>query len=240
MSTSPRYIIGGILVGIGALLLVSNLNLINLDWIWDFALRWWPVLIIAWALWDLVHGGFRFRMWPIVLLLVGLGLQLSFLGLWEWEWQVVWPVFIVIVGLAFLLGRHRRRHRRQAHHSSMIVDGAVTREVNGVTWRAAFNNVEERYAAQDFRGGEVEANFANLFLDLREAAMAEDSASLVVTITFAGVRLQVPPNWRVNSDGVTTHRGEIKDEREVSPPETSDPVLHLTGTLTFGHLNITD
>ena len=103
--STARYVFGGILVAFGALLLLSNTDVINLDWLWNFVKTWWPMLVIVWGLWELVSGGLRFRFWPIILLLLGIGFQLSALQLWEWDFKVVWPVFIVIVGLAFLLGR---------------------------------------------------------------------------------------------------------------------------------------
>ncbi len=117
-----RYIIGGILVVLGAVLLLSNTGTITLDWLWGFIFTWWPMLLIVWGLWELVSGGFRFRLWPIILLLLGIGFQLSALNLWKWDFAVIWPVFIVLVGLAILLGRRRRR---EGHHrsSGLIIEG---------------------------------------------------------------------------------------------------------------------
>ena len=170
-----RYIIGGILVVLGAVLLLSNTGTITLDWLWGFIFTWWPMLLIVWGLWELVSGGFRFRLWPIILLLLGIGFQLSALNLWEWDFSVVWPAFIVIVGLAILLGRRRRRREGHHHSSGLIVEGTtVSRSGSGDSWRAVFNSVEEQYAAQEFRGGEVETNFGNVALDLRDATLSDE------------------------------------------------------------------
>ena len=215
-----RYIIGGILVALGALLLLSNTNVINLDWGWDFIRTWWPMLLIVWGLWELVSGGFRFRLWPIILLLLGVGFQLSALDLWQWDFSVVWPVFIVIVGLAILLGRRGRRARRQEWESGNIVEGStVTSSQSGDTWRAVFNTIEERYPDREFRGGEVEANFGSVSLDLRQATLPESGARLDVQLTSGGLHLRVPSNWRVNLAGVSAHFGDIQDRRPGPSPD---------------------
>ena len=237
---NARYIIGGILVALGILLLLGNTDVVNLDWGWDFVRTWWPILLIVWGLWELVSGGFRFRLWPIILLLLGIGFQLSALELWEWDFAVVWPVFIVIVGLAILLGRRRRgRGRNRGQPTGLIIEGTtVTRVGSGNTWRAVFNSIEETYAGQEFGGGEVEANFGNVALDLRGATLAEGSARLDVNLTFGGLHLRAPAGWRVNVEGVSTHFGEVRDSRTAPESGAYEGELTIAGTVTFGNLEL--
>ena len=228
-------------MALGVLLLLSNTEVINLDWGWDFVLTWWPILLIVWGLWDLVSGGFRFRIWPIILLLLGIGFQLSALNLWEWDFSVVWPAFIVIVGLGILLGRRRRRADRRERQSGVIIEGTtVTRAGSGRPWRAVFNSIEESFAGQTFRGGEVEANFGNVALDLRDSVLVGGSARLNVNLTFGGLHLRVPPSWRVNFDSVSTHFGHVQDNRVQPAPGEIGGELTIAGTVTFGNLEIGD
>ena len=240
---NTRFIIGGILIGLGVLLLLGNTGTVNLDWGWDFVRTWWPILLIVWGLWGLVSDGLRFRLWPVILLLLGIGFQLSALALWQWDFAVVWPVFIVIVGLAILLGRRRRRHRWEVrnHASDLIVEGTpVSRPGSGGSWQAVFNSVEERYSGQEFRGGDVEANFGNVVLDLRDAVLAEGSARLDVNLTFGGLHLRVPEGWRVNVEQVATHFGEVDDKRTPTGSTVVDGELTIAGKVTFGKLEIID
>ena len=110
-SGSTRYFIGLLLVILGVMLLLDNTGALGLDW--SLAGVYWPSLIIAWALWRLVVGGFRFRPWPIIALLVGVVLQLSNLDLWDWNFgQLLWPAILVAVGLMLLFGRRGRRYSR--------------------------------------------------------------------------------------------------------------------------------
>ena len=236
-------------MALGVLLLLSNADLINLDWGWDLVRTWWPILLIVWGLWELVSGGFRFRMWPIILLLLGIGFQLSALDLWEWDFSVVWPVFIVIVGLAILLGRRGRRNRHRERPSEIIpdiiIEGTTTSRTatsagTAESWRAVFNSIDERFAGQVFRGGEVEANFGNVALDLRDATLTDGSARLDVNLTFGGLHLRVPPTWRVNIESVSTHFGHVQDNRVQPAPGEIGGELTIAGTVTFGNLEIGD
>ena len=254
--SKARFIIGGILIGLGAVLLLSNANVINLDWAIDFVLTWWPMLLIVWGLWELVSGGFRFRLWPIILLLLGIGLQLSFLNLWEWDFKVVWPVFIVIIGLSILLGRQRRRSRLENTEGHEFRPGIVSegRRANpvgsGISWRAVFNNVEDRFVGPGFPGGDIETNFGNVVLDLRQAELLEGSARLDVNLTFGGLHLSVPASWRVTYDQVETHFGHVQDNRaqpEPAEPQSDTPEaeivtgeLIISGAVTFGNLEISN
>ncbi|MDE2779496.1 MAG: DUF5668 domain-containing protein [Chloroflexota bacterium] len=234
---SNRYIIGGVLVVLGILLLLSNTNVVNLDWDWDLVKTWWPVLLIVWGLWDLVSGGFRFRVGPIVLLLLGIGFQLSALGLWQWDFSVIWPALIVIVGLSILLGRRGRRNRMR--QSGLIVEGTtVSRTGSGGSWRAVFTSIEESYAGQTFPGGEVEANFGNVSLDLRGATPPAGAMRLEVNLTFGGLHLRVPATWRVNTEGISTHFGDVQDKRINPSPVPVEGELVIVGTVTFGNLEI--
>ena len=247
-----RYVIGLLLVALGILLLLDNTTAFGVDW--SLFGTWWPVLLIAWGLWGvfgMFSGGFRLRIWAVILLLLGVGFQLSELGLWDWDFSQLWPVVIVIVGLYILLGRRGRRGmeaRRRNRQPIVIVEssddgagtGSRTRVGSGESWRAVFNSIEERYAGQDFRGGEVKSNFGNVTLDLRDAALADGSARLDINLTFGGLHLRVPPSWRVNFQEVSAHFGHVQDNRNQPTPESSDGELNVVGTVTFGNLEIGD
>ncbi len=239
-----RYCIGAVLVVLGVLLLLSNTSVINLDGFWNFVRTWWPLLLIIWGAWELVSGGFRLRLWPVILLLLGIGFQLSALNLWEWDFSVVWPAFIVIVGLALLLGRRRRPARRRHRPAAVSVESAPVSFRDGsepdLSWRAVFNSIEERYAGPDFRSGEVVANFGNVALDLREATLSGGAGRLDVNLAFGGLQLSVPPGWQVDCNEVRHHFGHVEFNRPQPDAESVTGELRIAGTVSFGSLVISN
>ena len=245
-SSLTRYLIGILLVALGVLLLLDNTTVFGVDW--SLFATYWPVLLIVWGLWWLFSGGLRFRIWPIILILVGVGFQLSELGLWQWNVSQLWPAIIVIVGLYLLLGRRGRRgFRRRRNANSPVASGSSARPggrssvSSGSTWNGVhvFGGVQDRVTAQDFRGGEAVAVFGGIDLDLREAALAEGRADLEVTAIFGGVQLRVPPGWRVNLRNVTLLGGTEQSRQQPAPEDTTGE-LTITGTVMFGGLEITD
>jgi len=83
---------------IGLLLLLRNLDVIRIGH------RWWALFFlipIGYLLSDLMHGGQHRRSLIGLVTLVSM-MVILLLGL---NWAVVWPVFIIIGGLSFLLAR---------------------------------------------------------------------------------------------------------------------------------------
>jgi hypothetical protein len=73
---------------------------------------------------------------------------------------------------------------------------------------------------------------------LRDAVLADGSASLDVNLTFGGLHLRVPPGWVVNLEQVSAHLGRVQDNRQHRAPDTPDGELTIVGTVTFGNLEI--
>lgn len=254
-----RYLIGGILVILGALLLLSKAGVLpQLDWglggFWSFVGSWWPLILVAVGLIGLVSGGFRFRLWPIILLLLGVGFLLSARGILEWAY--IWPALIVLAGL-FILLRRRERRRNDEISASIAVEippetgaaAAVADHAAGDAgdagdagpWRRVyiFSGGEDKVADPNFAGGVAAAIFGGLDLDLRDAALAGGKANLEVTAIFGGVKLQLPPGWRVDLRNITL-AGGVEQKRQQPTPEQTVGELTITGTVMMGGLEITD
>ena len=245
-----RYIVGGVLVALGLLFLLSNTGLLpfnlGIGGFWGFIGNWWPLILIAVGLIGLVSGGFRFRLWAVIQLLLGVGFLLSARGILEWTY--LWPALIVLAGLFILLRRRGRRRERETvavqpsrDEPVVIMPGnAPAAGTDGATWRAVFGNVAERIATPDFRGGAAEAVFGSVELDLRDAALADGAVRLTVSVTFGELKLRVPPHWIVHWHDVKVTLGDSVEQRHQPAPEQAAGELTITGAVTFGRLEITD
>ena len=90
--------VGLVFTVIGMLLLLRNLDIIRIGH------RWWALFFlipIGYLLSDLMHGRQNRRSLIGIVTLVAM-MVILLLGL---SWGVVWPVFIIIGGLSFLLAR---------------------------------------------------------------------------------------------------------------------------------------
>ncbi len=118
------------LIVLGVLLLLYNLNVIDAD-LWDFIFGLWPLLVMAVAVSMLLGGGSLF--FPLTIIAFAAGFLADNLGIVEWDmWEALgqlWPLFLVAIGLDVLV---LSRFRTQAGHTEEIYlapDGATTARI---------------------------------------------------------------------------------------------------------------
>lgn len=118
------------LIVLGVLLLLYNLNIIDAD-LWDFIFGLWPLLVMAVAVSMLLGGGSLF--FPLTIIAFAAGFLADNLGIVEWDmWEALgqlWPLFLMAIGLDVLV---LSRFRNQTGHTEEIYlapDGATTARI---------------------------------------------------------------------------------------------------------------
>lgn len=218
-----RIILAAVLIVLGGLLLTDNLGLVKLD-IGDIVSTWWPSLLILFGLGHLVanRGGTTLTPW----ILIGLGVLFQVITLGWASWGVLWPVIIIVIGVAVLL------------QGSRIMRRPVATGDDTVDLLAIFSGVERRVASSQFRGGKATAIFGGIELDLRDTQLAGD-ATLNATALFGGVELRVPESWDVQVHGSPLFGGiEDKQSKRASAGQPAGPRLEVYAEITFGGLEI--
>ena len=81
---------------------------------------------------------------------------------------------------------HKRAHRHT--HSSSL--GKLDRN-------SVFANVEEIVLDPEFQGGEINAVFGSITLDLRKTSLPEGETQLEINAVFGGIDIYIPENWDV-------------------------------------------
>lgn len=104
---------------------------------------------------------------------------------------------------------------------------------------SSFSGISRRLTSQGFRGGNVNTNFGGVQLDLRDAALADNKATLMVRAFIGGVEITVPRGWDVQVDVSTTLAG-ISDERSGGGGGEGAPKLLVRGSATMGGISIKD
>lgn len=223
-----RYVTGRLVSGLlivlfGLLLLASTTEFLPTESLWS----WVPLLFVLLGLWALVKSGGRNLTGPVMVIAVAGTVQLRNLSIIsDAQIGTWWPLFVVLFGLLFLVGRSRRR---RSHAESTGAD-----QVSVVS---VFGGGERRVTSTAFAGGEVLTVFGGSAVDLREAEVESPPAVIEALSLFGGLEVRVPEDWAVTMD-VLTLFGASEDSRPRAA--TGEPQLVITGLTLFGGVEIVD
>jgi predicted membrane protein len=219
---------GGLFVLGGVALLLDHMGILSMDRLW----RFWPLLLICAGIPNVMTR--ERRMWGIIMITGGALLQLNELGIWHLRWNDIWPIFLIAVGLVLMWSAIEARKR-----PPLPLDGGDPRTT--LNESAIFGGIERRVTSQDFQGGQITAVFGGVEIDLTDANMQADEATLDISAIFGGVEIRLPDTWQVAFRG-TPIFGGISDKTRVSrTADLNDPrrkVLILTGAVIFGGVEI--
>jgi predicted membrane protein len=219
---------GVILILIGLAFLLDHLGIISISSLW----RFWPLLLV-------VAGAVNFasqrRAWGLLLMLAGVVLQLNELGITHFGWAAFWPMMLIALGLSIMWGSFQWGSKPVASASATGDPRTTLNEA------VVFGGLERRMTSQDFQGGDITAIFGGVELDLTEANMQANEATLAITAIFGGVEVRVPPTWQVAFRGAPIFGGvedKTRTARVDDPANLNPKTLVITGAVIFGGLEI--
>lgn len=236
----PPVLAGLLLVFVGALFLLDNLNLIEARGI---VRSYWPVVLVAWGLSRVLQGGDRvIGPFAVVLGVVLLGNRLL-----HWGISVAalfWPIVLIAVGTHILL-RHWRNpvHVLAAGPADLDADARPDGGIEDARVDASpairevafMASVERRNVSQTFRGGSASATMGSIELDLRECRMNDGETRLDLSAFMGQVTLRIPRDWTVDSR-VDAILASVEDRSE--PPVQDAKRLVLRGSAILGSIEI--
>src|SRR5579883_166420 len=229
-------IIGLILTGIGILLLLQNLGIVVIENLWDY----WPVILIAAGISKLLNSwGAGGRIAGGIVAAFGTVFLLRNFGIIHGNvWGFFWPAILFAIGLGMLLRALESGGHPWAGpwRSNATLNDESTLNSAGI--HAVFSHAERSFDTQQFEGGEVNAVFGGVELDLTRAAMKGDQARLECNAVFGGVEVTVPETWTVVMRGTGIFGGF--SDRTVPPVrgDVKSPSLFVTGSAVFGGVTV--
>jgi hypothetical protein len=101
-----------------------------------------------------------------------------------------------------------------------------------ITAGAVFGPLAYRSTSQHLHGGRLETWYGGGVLDLRDATLAPDGATLDVLAVFGGGQILVPAGWRVVSS--VRGLGGVSDARPAQGRPQDAPLLTIEGMVFAG------
>lgn len=217
-----RLLLGAIVVALGVLFLLDAAGVLNADRAID---RWWPIVILAAGLLTLAERP-PSMVRGTILTAIGAVLLLFTTNLLEEDaWDYVWPALLVLVGLLIIA--------RWGGHKIVGADGSDV-----VRSTAFFGGPKLSSTSRSFRGAWLTAVFGGITLDLRDAELAPEGASINATAACGGIDILVPKGWRVSVRSTPIFGGvDDKTDRTQALPADA-PTLHVDALTVLGGVDI--
>ncbi|MGA7841627.1 MAG: DUF5668 domain-containing protein [Candidatus Acidiferrales bacterium] len=238
-SYSWSFIFGALIVAAGVVLLLDQQGIINADRVFSY---FWPVIMIAAGTTMLIdcrgRGGRGF--WGIWLLAIGLILMLENLGVAHIRFDMVWPLIVIGVGVLMIWQAAGPRLRPDGTTGPQWPEffnrwsrtGSPDADFNGV---AILGGFKRRITSKKFKGGSVLSVMGGFQIDLRQADMEGDTATIEAMSFMGGGEIKVPDEWQVSMEGISLF-GAFVDETDQQPPTVAgtQKKLIMKGASLFG------
>ena len=238
-----RAFMGLLLVGIGAALLLRNMNFLFFpDWLFT-----WPMILVIIGIYSGVKNGFRNNSWIILIGLGGFFLVDEFIpGLTKEIF--FWPLVIMALGLLFIL-RPKKEHwtncdkedkEKERYSPSGFSVASATSGADSddhIQTSSIFSGVNRKILSKNFQGGSISCIFGGAEIDMTQADI---NGRVVIRVdqVFGGIKLKVPPNWIVQNEINGVFHGV--DEKRNPQSFAADPskTLVLKGSCIFAGIEI--
>ena len=209
-----------IIIGIGVLLLLQNLGLLN-DHMKEIIFSW-PSIVILIALLNI--GGKKTWFGVLLFIFGGFFMTAEILSLPFDLKMMFWPLLIIFIGIAVVFFSFSKRTRK--HFSKSTINQNRIEELNILGGGDRVINTDH------FEGGEIVNIFGGSKLDFRKSKLTEGSHVLEFINIFGGSTLIFPPDWNIIVEVISIFGG-ISDKRMRG---TTDPskTLILKGVAIFG------
>lgn len=220
-----HMVVALIVLGIGIQLLLSNLGIIPSRNLWHF----WPLALVIGGMVNVLQPGSGFHKavgtFVLVLGLLLLASNFGFLPFRAWD---LWPLLLIFWGGMLLF--------RTMRGGAVAVFGSRKTLLTDADQVSIFGGTK-RVVTGDFQGGNITAVFGGSELDLRQAGMEGDIATIEVNVMFGGAEIKAPQNWDVILRGIGIFGGFNEDTMHPNPGPGVKRLI-VRGTAIFGGVHV--
>lgn len=160
--------------------------------------------------------------------------------------HVYWPLLLIGAGIVILLQRvlgptyfsenwnnEWNQHHHRHHYRSFGSNQSKWENPNGFSKNSVFGSGDHIVLDPEFKGGELNAVFGGLTLDLRRTNLPVGETHLDINAVFGGITVFVPADWLVETH-LDSVFGGFQDNRMPKEPIDTTKKLIITGSCVFG------
>ncbi|HEU4485503.1 MAG TPA: DUF5668 domain-containing protein [Povalibacter sp.] len=227
-----RLMVGLWVIALGAMFLAGNLGWIDTHRAFRL---FWPLLLILIGT-SLVAQDRNRRTLRLGWILIGIGVW-TFASKIGWVtvsfWQLLFPMALLSVG-GWLVYRAFRIPQQQVAHDAEAA--TVEDHAEFIRSFAVLSSSELRPVSRPFRGADLSAVMAGIKLDLTDARIEGDVATIEVFAFWGGMEIYVPSDWTVTSKVATLMGGFVDKRRPTSAVPTK--TLVITGSIVMSGIEV--
>jgi LiaF transmembrane domain len=226
-SYSWSFTFGALIVAAGVVLLLDQQGLINADRVLSY---FWPVVMIAAGsvmIFDCRGHGGR-GLFGGILLASGVLLVLENLGVAHIRFSTVWPLVVIAIGVLMILQAAGPRNGARSQWPEIFNrwsrTGSPDADFNGV---AILGGFKRRITSKKFKGGSVLSVMGGFQIDLRQADMEGDTATIEAMSFMGGGEIKVPDTWAVSMEGISLFGAFVDETDQQAPAIAGTPQKRL-------------
>jgi predicted membrane protein len=226
---NSKLVIGGLLIFVGAILMLSNLDIFDVN-MGHYIFSWRSILIYIGLIMLASRPDKR-----AAYILIGIGVFFwlpDIFGYYIRFKDVLWP--LIFIGLGLLLIFRQRPHRHISYDDKGNPVEGNSGYLNDVS---LFGGGIKIIQSKNFKGGNITAVMGGSEFDLRHVEFASKVAVIDVFTLFGGTKFIVPEGWSVQSDAISI-LGGFSDKRAVRMTSPDDNVLVIKGLVMLGGIEV--
>lgn len=226
----PQVVLGLIIIVIGVLLTLDNLNMIYAR---EY-LRYWPALLMVYGIVKILspetHAS---RFLGVVLTFIGAAMLVDRLDMFSFRLWDFWPLLLVALGVMLLFRSGALRSSAQSERPTVPAETESSSTVNAA---AFLGGTARNIHSKDFRGGELTAVMGGCEIDLRDAAIVQSPAVLDVFALWGGIEIKVPTSWTIIFEGTPVMGGFA--DKTIKQSIDEKQTLIIRGTIIMGGVEV--
>ncbi len=226
---NSKFVIGGLLIFIGAILMLSNLDFFDVN-MGHYLFSWRSILIYIGLIILASRPNKR-----AAYILIGIGVFFwlpDIFGYYIRFKDVLWP--LIFIGLGLLLIYRQRPHQHISYDDKGNPVEGNSGYLNDVS---LFGGGIKIIQSKNFKGGNITAVMGGSEFDLRHVEFASKVAVIDVFTLFGGTKFIVPEGWSVQSDAISI-LGGFSDKRAVRMTSPDDNILVIKGLVMLGGIEV--